>query len=157
MIRILSRVVLIFTVILLSISFSKANYFDTEASNENLFNAGTFTVSDAATTLIPFNFGSLHPGDHVTKTINLKNSGTINITKLIISAVNLTGDIGLLDQLNVSVSSGSVWTNKSSFIVTVIPPGSIYDLSIDFIVPGDISADWQGKSINFDLELKAEQ
>ncbi len=157
MIRIFSRAVLICAVIFLSISFSKANYFDTEASNENLFNAGTLMISDAGTTLVPFNFGSLHPGVHVTKTINLKNSGTIDISGLKVSAVNLTGDIGLLDQLSVSVSSGSVWANKSSFISTVIHPGGIYNLLIDFIVPEDISSDWQGKTINFDIQIRAEQ
>ena len=168
MIRIFSRAVLICAVIFLSISFSKANYFDSEASNENLFNAGTLMISDAGTTLVPFNFGSLHPGDHVTKTINLKNSGSIDISGLTVSAVNQTGDTGLLEQIQITAVSGttyftdssskiSPWMTNANILNGVITPDQTYILEFSFDVPATISTVWEGKSVNFDIQIRAEQ
>ncbi len=152
MARILFGLVIILSVSLAAIGTSRSFLIDSESSNTNSFSAGTLDLVDGASTLVPFSFSSLRPGDTVSKIISLRNAGTIPIGHLAVSATNKTGDSDLIDQLTVTPA-----IDRSNILGSdTIPPGETYPVVLNFSVPGILGEEWQGKTINFDLEFYAE-
>lgn len=153
MVKILLGLAVIFAVSFVAITYSRSFLSDTENSTTNNFSAGTFDISDNANTLVPFDFSSLHPGDHVSKTVSLKNIGSVDIASLSVTAANKTGDIGLLDQLSVS----PLLNDTNILVATTIHPNDVYTITFDFTVPSDLGPEWQGKTMQFDLNFNAKQ
>lgn len=151
--KIIFGILIIVTASLIAIGTSNSFLADTGKSNANNFSAGILDIVDGASTLVPFNFSGLAPGNIVSKTVSLRNAGTVPIGTLVVSVTNKTGDAGLIDQINISPE-----LNGSNILGSdVISPGETYTVVFNFSVPTTLGQEWQGKSMSFDLEFFGEQ
>jgi hypothetical protein len=148
--RILLALFVVFMALFVVVSFSRANLSDNETASGNSFTAGTLSITDGSSTLVPFDVGDLKPGNHVSKIFNLRNGGSVAISKLTVNAVNLVGDAGLIDQLGPAFPRDLLGSGQ-------ILPGDFFPATVNFDVPATIGPEWQGKTVQFDLEFNAEQ
>jgi hypothetical protein len=168
-------------------------YFTNQISQDNVtFSTGTLEMSDTSEGWMKgVTFSNLKPGDSIStsnsmrKWVVIKNTGSMDIGALKVSAVNKTGDAAFLDQITISATGrigandpayftnnwaavkptvGS-WMNGADMLDTafyrtpagVIHPGESYTITMDFAVPAELGNEWQGKSVMFDLKFEAEQ
>jgi hypothetical protein len=97
----------LFTIVAVAGIVSSASYayFTSAVTVQGMTTAtGTLKIVDASEGWMGHvNFVNLKPGDTFKKWIVLKNDGTLNVDYLKISAVNESGNTGLLDNIGVSV------------------------------------------------------
>ena len=146
-----------------------ALWTDTETSLANTFTAGTIDLALANGTPLPFSVTAMAPGDSVTGTIDVTNSGTLELRY----AMTTTGDAASIldEQLDCEIKVGAVtlYNGKLSSAVigdpaqgaqagdrTLIATGSetlTFTVSMP-IVTGDI---YKGTSCSVDFVFAAEQ
>jgi predicted ribosomally synthesized peptide with SipW-like signal peptide len=168
-------------------------YFTSQVTQENLtFATGTLEINDTSEAWMNnITFNNLKPGDSIQtsntmrKWVVIKNTGSLDIGSLKVSAVNKEGDTALLDHITISTNgrvgnnTTAVFTNNwapvkptvNSWMTNadvldvafygtpagVIHPGESYTVTLDFAVPAELGNEWQGKNVTFDLVFEAEQ
>lgn len=170
-----------------AVGATRAYFNDTEVLGANTITTGTVSIKDTrAPWMLTVNLSNLKPGDFVRKWVVFENDGTLDIKYLKITAVNQTGDINLLDNVNVTVYNTvtgydqgiftpdwgagqpiNPWLSNVDVLGTavyrdataghIMIPGSSSTIILDFKVPTTVGNDMQGKSVTFDLEFVAEQ
>ena len=164
-----------------------AYFTDTAVLGENIISTGTVSIVDTRDSwMLTVDLTNLKPGDTVRKWVVFQNDGSLDIGSLVVTAINKTGDIELLENVNVSVY-GTVdgydqgiytpdwgngqpitpWLNGIDLLGTavyrdstaghILIPGAEDTIIIDFKVPTTVGNDMQGKSATFDLEFIAQQ
>ena len=83
-----------------------ALWTDTETSSANTFTAGTIDLALTNGSPLPFSVSAMAPGDSVTGTIDVTNSGTLELRY----AMTTTGDVGSIldEQLDCEIKVGAV-------------------------------------------------
>lgn len=170
-----------------AIGATSAYFTDTEVLGTNTISTGTISLRDARDTwMLNVNLSNLKPGDFVRKWVVLENDGSLDIKFLRINAINKTGDLTLLDNVNVTVYNTvtgyeqgiftpnwgtgqpiSPWLTDIDVLGTavyrdataghIMVPGSKSTMILDFRVPTTLGNEFQGLSASFDLEFTAEQ
>ncbi|MFA5871319.1 MAG: TasA family protein [Parcubacteria group bacterium] len=164
-------------------------YFTSQVKVEGMtFATGTLNVSDVSDFwMTHVSFPNLKPGDTVRKWVVLKNTGTLDIASLKVSAVNKNDPKGLLDVMTVALY-GTVdgfdqgiyspdWGNgqpvntwltdinilgmavyRDATAAHVMAPDKKDTIILDFRLPASVSdPGYQGASASFDLQFDAEQ
>ena len=146
-----------------------ALWTDTETSSANTFTAGTIDLALANGTPLPFGVTAMAPGDSVTGTIDVTNSGTLEFRY----AMTTTGDgSSILDeQLDCEIKVGAVtlYSGKLSSAAigdpaqgaqagdrTLVPTGS-ETLTFTVSMPIDTGDGYQGTTCSVDFVFAAEQ
>jgi len=146
-----------------------ALWTDTETSSANAFTAGTIDLALTDGSPLPFSVTAMAPGDNVTGTIDVTNSGTLQFRY----AMTTTGDgSSILDeQLDCEIKAGAVtlYSGKLSSAVIGDPAqgaqagdrtlGPTGGETLTFIVsmPIDTGDGYQGTTCSVDFVFAAEQ
>lgn len=162
-------------------------FTDVKTASGMTLSSGTIEITDASDPWMRnLAFGNFQPGDFVRKWVVLKNTGSLDIGYLGISAVNKSGDVDLLDNINVTVyaqvpgydqgiytpdwgKGKAVNTHLNDINVLgtavyrdataakILAPSEKITLILDFRAPTTLGNEWQGKSAVFDIRFDAEQ
>ncbi|MFJ9500036.1 TasA family protein [Brevibacillus centrosporus] len=133
--------------------------FTSEAQNTgNTFAAGSVEVSlDKPDGTTYFNVENIAPGDSETKTVTVKNSGTLELRYDL--GVDLTGDLAAAPNgLTVKV------TDKNGNEIApgpdgnrVLAAGASEELKVTYTLPKEAGNEYQGKAATLGLKVLAEQ
>lgn len=153
---------------------SGANFTAHAANPANTFTAGTLTIGSSASSAL-FNAGNLKPGDNVTGTVDIANTGSVPGT-FTLSTSNVVDTGALLGQLDLKVEdcgvfngstaptcagSNYVYNGKANAVGTA-PLGSFaasakHRYKFDVTLPSNTTNAFQGKtaSVEFDWDAAA--
>ncbi|MBT2656297.1 hypothetical protein J7E81_13845 [Bacillus sp. ISL-18] len=136
-----------------------ALFSSTTENTGNTFTAGTLSINDVTGGAVfkdNVNIRNLAPGDHDTKVLTIKNTGNLDawvkIDSLITNADHIANNgIGDLFEGDKSVQ----FTFDSAAIL--IPEGESHSFNVDFEFPASAGNEYQGKTGNVTLSVKAVQ
>ena len=146
-----------------------ALWTDTESSSANVFTTGTLDIALTDGTPLPFNVTGMAPGDNVTGTLVVTNSGSLQLRY----AMTTTGDgASILDeQLDCVIMEGvtTLYSGKLSSAVIGNPAqgaqagdrtlnsGNNETLTFTVSLPIDTDNTYQGLNCSVDFVFAAEQ
>jgi hypothetical protein len=153
---------------------SGANFTAHAANPANTFTAGTLTIGSSASSAL-FNAGNLKPGDNVTGTVDIANTGSVPGT-FTLSTSNVVDTGALLGQLDLKVEdcgvfngstaptcagSNYVYNGKANAVGTAslgsFAASAKHRYKFDVTLPSSTTNAFQGKtaSVEFDWDAAA--
>lgn len=163
--------------VMLAISFCSigtwAFFADTEISSGNTLTTGTLDLSwtNASGVPLPFNVGSIAPGETVEARINVNNNGNIQLRYAM--TINVVSGATLADQLQCHIYDYNTSTDlyNGSLSSThfgdpsqgqqdgdrLVAGGSVDHLAIAITMPADTGDEYQGLNTNITFNFIAEQ
>lgn len=166
--RILASVFIIVAVAGAVTTGAMALWTDQESSSANTFTAGTLDIALTENNPLPFSVSAMAPGDSVTGTLDVANSGTLELRY----AMTTTGDgtTTLDEQLDLEIRQGAttLYNGKLSSAIIGDPTQGAQagdrtltsgSETLTFIVTMPLSTNdsYQGESCNVTFVFDAEQ
>ncbi|MEI8061388.1 MAG: TasA family protein [Candidatus Berkelbacteria bacterium] len=185
MLRIVKSLLTIVAVATIATGATGAYFTDSKSIAGNSFTTGRLAITDNTPSYYHVAFTDLKPGDTITKSVVLTNTGSLPIDYLTANKINVVDADGLLSQIPVSVSANVAgadgafftpdWTGGTtvgaffadsnildapSYYRTpagIINVGQDYVVGIRFTIPTTLGNEWQNRTASFDLVFTGEQ
>lgn len=163
-----------------TIGATRAYFTDQESVQGNTISTGTLSITNTSEDwMVPVTFSNIYPGYLNRKWVSIKNDGTLPITSLTVTAVNIDDQSDLLSNLTGWLNANIVGSTDDPSGVQVgyntslkallnnadvltpanhtLQPGQTTKVQVQFQMPATLGDNWQGKSATFDLLFKAQQ
>jgi hypothetical protein len=151
---------------------SGANFTASAANPTNTFTAGTLSIGSSSSSAL-FNATNLKPGDNVSGTVDIQNTGSLPGT-FTLSTSHITDAAGLLGQLDLKIEDCGLWNGttqpacggsnilynaKASAVGTVnlnsFAASAKHRYKFDVTLPSSIANSFQGTSATVQFDWNA--